>query len=123
FHYYYRAPLNVLLPDGTTRQMHSFEFEMSPKPDWYRSRFNMASSAETAVVDDWNNNGWAIVGINRHPGQTYAELDSGLTEKQREAAFNLAERHWRMPTRWSWSAPPSSRRPAPPLPANRPVTA
>ena len=90
FHYYYRAPLKVLLPAGTTRQMHSFEFEMSRKPDWYRSRFNMASSAETAVVDDWNNNGWAIVGINRRPGQTHAEVDPGLTKKQREAEIGRA---------------------------------
>ena len=102
FHYYYRAPLKVLLPAGTTRQMHSFEFEMSRKPDWYRSRFNMASSAETAVVDDWNNNGWAIVGINRRPGQTHAEVDPGLTKKQREAVFSLAERNWFGRAGWAW---------------------
>lgn len=102
FHYYYRAPLTVLLPDGTTRQMHSFEFEMSRKPDWYRSRFNMASSEGDATVDDWNNNGWAIVGISRRPGQTHAELDSGLTQKQREAVFNLAERNWFGRAGWAW---------------------
>lgn len=84
----------MLYPDGSFRQMHSFEFEMKRKPDWYRTRFNMASSAETAVADGLNNNGWAIVGISRRPGQTHAELDSGLTKKQCEAVFNLAERNW-----------------------------
>ncbi|MCZ9304484.1 hypothetical protein L8U58_02880 [Corynebacterium sp. c9Ua_112] len=99
FYYYYRAPLHVLYPDGSFRQMHSFEFEMKRKPDWYSTRFSMASSAETAVVDGLNNNGWAIVGISRRPGQTHAELDSGLTKKQCEAVFNLAERDW-LRTAW-----------------------
>lgn len=102
FYYYYRAPLKVLHPDGSLKEMHSFEFQMKRNPDWYRTRFNMASSAEDATVDEWNNNGWAIVGISRRPGQTHAELDSGLTGKQREAVFNLSERNWRMPNSWSW---------------------
>ncbi|WP_035012329.1 hypothetical protein [Corynebacterium jeikeium] len=94
FLYYYRAPLQVLYPDGSSRQMQSFEFEMKARPDWYRTRCNMASSAQTAVANGWNNNGWAIVGISRFPGQTHAELDPGLTHQQCEAIFNLAERNW-----------------------------
>lgn len=96
---YYRAPLQVLYPDGSFRQMQSFEFEMKARPDWYRMRCNMASSAKTAVANGWNNNGWAIVGVSRLPGQTHAELDPGLTHQQCEAIFNLAERYW-LRTAW-----------------------
>lgn len=99
FLYYYRAPLQVLYPDGSFRQMQSFELEMKARPDWYRTRCNMASSAQTAVANGWNNNGWAIVGISRFPGQTHAELDPGLTHQQCEAIFNLAERNW-LRTAW-----------------------
>lgn len=94
FLYYYRAPLQVLYPDGSFRQMQSFEFEMKARPAWYRTRCNMASSAQTAVANGWTNNGWAIVGVSRLPGQTHAELDPGLTHQQCEAVFNLAERYW-----------------------------
>lgn len=99
FLYYYRAPLQVLYPDGSFRQMQSFEFEMKSRPDWYRTRCNMASSAQTAVANGWNNNGWAIVGISHLPGQTHAELDPGLTHQQCEAIFNLAECYW-LRTAW-----------------------
>lgn len=53
----------------------------------------------TAWKNGWNNNGWAIVGISRFPGQTHAELDPGLTHQQCEAIFNLAERNW-LRTAW-----------------------
>ena len=89
----------MLYPDGSFRQMQSFEFVMKHKPDWYRVRVNMASAAETAVADGWNNNGWAIVGISRLPGQVHADLNPGLTHQQCEAIFDLAERNW-LRTAW-----------------------
>ncbi len=102
FRYYYRAPLKVLYPDGSFKKMYSFEFELPHRPDWYRVRFNTVPSEAIAQVDDQNNNGWAIVGLSRRRELAFAELDSGLTPKQCEAVFELAERSWLRPAGWRW---------------------
>ncbi|WP_019194613.1 hypothetical protein [Corynebacterium timonense] len=92
--FFYKAPLLVLLPGGSLRPMHSYEFQLSRMPRWYARRFNVASDEPSAAVDAHTTNGWGIVAINHRHDDDRAALDTTLTRQQREALFDLAERSW-----------------------------
>lgn len=99
-HYYYKAPL--LLPDGSMRPVHSYEFELRATPTWYSIRkFNVVDSAEeaTASLYDHENNGWMVVGVNVYKDTNRAELYTELIPVQEQALLNFAEQQW-VPKKW-----------------------
>ncbi|WP_237232779.1 hypothetical protein [Rothia nasisuis] len=101
-YYYYKAPLLLLLPDGSTRPVHSYEFELKATPTWYSFRkFNVVDSAEEATVSlyDHENNGWMVVGVNVHKDTNRAELYTELIPAQEQALLNFAEQQW-VPKKW-----------------------